>query len=97
MITVYAQRDNLVTKHKSLLDELKWSDDLNPQPNLVKSFPCSINRGVTDDSGFLLPMTTNIYVDDILAAAAHGENIMKLLEAVIEAIFTVCRTPDIAV
>ena len=77
MITVYAQRDNLVTKHKSLLDELMWSDDLNPQPNLVKSFPCSINRGVTDDSRFLLPMTTSIYVDNILAAAACQENMMR--------------------
>ncbi len=67
MTTVYAQRDNLVKKDKSLLDELKWSDDLNLQPNLVKAFPCSINRRVTDDSGCLLQMMTNIYVDDILA------------------------------
>ena len=71
MITVYAQRDDLVDKHKNLLDELKWSDDLSPRPNLVKAFPCNINKGVVDDKGVLLPMTANIYVDDILAAAAR--------------------------
>ncbi len=42
-------------------------------------------------------MMANIYVDDILATAAHRENMTKLLAAVIEAIFTVCGTPDIAV
>ena len=97
MITVYAQRDDLVDKHKKMLDELKWSDDLSPRPDLVKAFPCDINRGVTDDTGILLPMTANIYVDDILAAAARRENMTRLLTAVIEAIFTVCGTPDTAV
>ncbi len=39
MITVYAQRDDLVKKHEALLNELKWSEDLTPRPNLVKVFP----------------------------------------------------------
>jgi hypothetical protein len=42
-------------------------------------------------------MMANINVDDILAATAHQENMIKLLAAVIEAIFTVRGTPDIAV
>jgi hypothetical protein len=97
MITVYAQRDDLVKKHEALLNELKWLEDLTPRPDLVKAFPCKINCGITDDNGNLCLMTANIYVDDILAAAAHRENMTKLLAAVIEAIFTVCGTPDIAV
>ncbi len=97
MITVYAQRDDLVDKHKKLLDELKWSDDLSPRPDLVKAFPWDINRGVTNDTGILLPMTANIYVDDVLAAVARRENMTRILAAVIEAIFTVCGTPDTAV
>jgi len=97
MITVYAQQDDLVDKHKNLLDELKWSDDLSPRPNLVKACPCDINKGVVDDKGVLLPMTANIYVDDILAAAARREYMTKILAAIIEAIFTVCGTPDTAV
>jgi hypothetical protein len=42
-------------------------------------------------------MTANIYVDDILAVAALCDNMMRLLAAIIEAIFLVCGTPDIAV
>ncbi len=50
-----------------------------------------------DGNGNLLPMTANIYVDDILAAAAFQDNMTWLLAAVIEAIFTVCCIPDTAV
>ena len=97
MITVYAQRDDLVDKHKILLDKLMWSDDLSPRPDLTKAFPCDINKGVIDDKGNLLPMEANIYVDDVLAAAARRKNMLRLLAAIIEAIFTVCGTPDTAV
>jgi hypothetical protein len=99
MITVYAQRDDLVDKHKKLLDELKWSDDLSQRPDLVKAFPCSVNQGVVDEEeeGLLVPMTASIYVDDILAAAARQMNMLRLLAAIIEAIFAVCGSPDIAV
>ena len=93
MITVYAQRDDLVDKHKNLLDELKWSDDLSPRPNLVKAFPCDLNKGVVDDKGVLLPMTANIYVDDILTAAARRENMTKILAAIIKAILPCVEHP----
>ena len=85
------------TSTKNLLDELMWSDDLSPRPNLTKAIPCNINKGVINDKGILLPMTANIYVDDILAAAARRKNMLRLLAAIIEAIFTVCGIPDIAV
>ncbi len=42
-------------------------------------------------------MTANIYVDDIMATTARRTNMLRLLEAVIEAIFTMCGFPDIAV
>ena len=42
-------------------------------------------------------MTANIYVDDILTAAALWDNMIKLLAAIIEAIFLVCGIPDVAV
>jgi hypothetical protein len=71
MITVYAQRDDLVKKHEALLNELKWLEDLTLRPDLVKAFPCKINCGIMDDNKNLRPMMANIYVDDILAAAAH--------------------------
>ena len=78
MIATYAKQDDWVDKYKNLLDELKWSDDLSPRPGLVKAFPCDINRGVMDNKGILLPMMANIYVNDILAATAHRENMIRL-------------------
>ena len=42
-------------------------------------------------------MTANIYVDDILAAAAFQDKMLRLLSAINEAIFLVCGTPNIAV
>jgi hypothetical protein len=42
-------------------------------------------------------MTENIYVNDILAVAAFQDKMMKLLAEIVEAIFLVCRTPDILV
>ena len=97
MITVFAQRDDPADKHNNLLDELMWSDDLSLRPDLMKGIPCNINKDVIVDKGILLSMTANIYVDDILAAAARRMNMLRLLAAVIEAIFTVCGIPDIAV
>ncbi len=89
MITIYAQRDNLVKTYKLLLDKLKWSEETTPSPKLTKASPCEINYGVTDENGNLRPMRASIYVNDILAAAARQENMLRLLAAVIEAIFTV--------
>ncbi len=97
MITIYAQREDLVKKHKSLLNKLKWSEETTPTPELMKACPCEINNGVTDENGNLHPMRASIYVNDILAATARRENMLRLLAAVIKAIFSVCGVPDIAV
>ena len=41
-------------------------------------------------------MKANVYVDDILMAAVHRANILRLLAATIEGIFLVCGRPDIS-
>ena len=99
LITVLSQRDDLTIKHKDLLDALRWVEEYteHTRPVLVRAFPCDINPGVISPDGKLTPMTANIYVDDILAAAALREKMLRLLAAVIEAIFLVCGEPDIAV
>ena len=74
---------------------VKWHD--KKETIICKAHPCDINQGVLDDSGKVKPLEANIYVDDILAAAALKEIIMRLLAATIEAIFLVCGLPDIAV
>ena len=99
LITILSQRDDLIEKHKDLLDALRWVDEYTEytRPVLVRAFPCDINPGVISPDGNMTPMTANIYVNDILAAAALREKMLKLLAAVIEAIFLVCGEPDIAV
>jgi hypothetical protein len=52
-----------------------------------------LNKSILDDD----PLTANIYVDDILAAAAFKEWMIRLLTAIIEAIFLVCGIPDTSV
>jgi hypothetical protein len=87
----------LINKHKLLLEEHKWIDTSTSRSKLKKEFPCIINNKVMDGNGNPLPMTANIYVDDILATAAFQDNMTRLLAAVIKAIFTVCGIPDTAV
>jgi len=47
---------------------------------------CPLNPGIPDQYG---PLEAHIYVDDILASAVGKKNILRLLAAIIEAIFTV--------
>ncbi len=84
-------------KHKELLDKLKWCDESDTGPDHCRAHPCDINRRVLDDSGNISPLKANIYIDDILAAAAFKEYMLRLLAAIIEAIFLVSGVPHIAV
>ncbi len=71
---------------------LKWNSPTLHEL-LVKAYPCEVNQGILAGS----KLTANIYIDDILGAAAFKENMIRLLAAIIEAIFTVCKRPDMAV
>ncbi len=97
MITVYLQSNDLVDKHRDLLDKLRWIDKNQVCPEPVWAFPCNLNHGITLKNRDLSPIIVNIYADNILAAAAFCENMTKLLAAVIKAIFVLCKTPNIAV
>jgi hypothetical protein len=97
LITVLMQQTNLVEKHKDFIDALRWVEEDSTQQEFISAFPCKINRGVLDSNGNLLPITAKIYVDDILGAAAFRFNMLKLLAAIIEAIFLVCGTPNVLV
>ncbi len=55
----------------------------NSDKQLVRAFKCDLNTGILDDD----PLTANIYIDDILAAAAFKARMVRLLAAIIEAIF----------
>jgi len=55
---------------------------------------CPLNPGIPDQYG---PLEAQIYVDDILASAVGKQNVLRLLAAIIQAIFTVCGRPMIEV
>ena len=95
-IPIYFFRDDLVIKHKDLLDALSW-DDSPAELSFVKAVRCELNKGVLNDDSSLSPPQAEIYVDDIMTASARKEWILRLLAAIIEAIFVVCGRPDIAV
>ena len=61
---------------------------------MVQATKCPLNPGIPDLNGTL---EAYIYVDDILASAVNKQNILRLLAAIIEAIFTVCGRLNIEV
>ena len=87
LIPIFSMRDDLVAKHKALLDMLVWYDDDTLDSTMIQAVGCAINPGISNQHG---PLKAFIHVEDILAAAVGKRNILRLLAAIIEAIFTVC-------
>jgi hypothetical protein len=71
MITVLSMNRDLVNKHRELLDLLKWQET-PAEVELVQAFSCKINPSIKEEPGIITPLSANIYVDDILAAAAYN-------------------------
>ena len=88
LIIEYSSRPDLISKHKHLLDMLKWEDkDTMAINDFVKAVACPLNPGFPYLDEFL---DAYIYVDDILGSAVGKLIILRLLAATIEAIFVVC-------
>jgi len=94
LIIEYSTRLDLISKHKDLLDMLKWEDEDTHMGNFVWVVACPLKPGIQDFNGFLEAF---IYVNDILASANTKLNMLPLLAATIKAIFTVCDRPHIEV
>jgi hypothetical protein len=92
LIIEYSMRSDLIEKHKHLHDMLVWEDDDIWTGDLVQAVKCPLNPGIPDLDGTL---EAYIYVHDILASAVNKQNILRLLAAIIEAIFTVCDCPNV--
>ncbi len=85
-------------KHRELLDTLKWQEDAPVEHGLVQAFACEMNPGVMkEEPGVCTPLLSNIYVEDILAAAVQKKTMERLLAVIIEAIFVVCGQPGITI
>jgi hypothetical protein len=93
---VFANRPNLVVRHKKFIDMLKW-EEIYPSAELTPAFLCTIKRGIMDDAGNQIDLPACIYVDDTLMLALDADHMKMVLAATIEAIFIVMGEPDIAV
>ncbi len=70
LITNFLMRNDLIAKHKTLLDMLVC-DDNTLVSTLVQAFGCPINPSIPDQHN---PLEAYIYVDDILASAVGRQN-----------------------
>jgi hypothetical protein len=89
----FANRPNLVVKHKKFIDMLKW-EEIDPSAKLTPAFSCTINRGIMDDAGNQMDLLARIYVDDALMLALGVDRMKMVLAAMIEAIFLVMGEPE---
>ncbi len=94
-IKVFANRPNLVIRHKKFIDMLKW-EEIDPSAKLTPAFSCTSNRGIIDDSGNRIDLPAHIYVDDALMLALDVDHMKMVLAAMIEAIFVVMDKPKVA-
>jgi hypothetical protein len=93
---VFANRPDLVVRHKKIIDILKW-EEIDPSAELTPAFSCTINHGIMDDAGNQIDLPARIYVDDPLMLALNGDHMKMVLAATIKAIFIVMGKPDVAV
>jgi hypothetical protein len=93
---VFANRPDLVIRHKKFIDMLKW-EEIDPSAKLTPAFSCTINHGIMDDAGKQRDLPARIYFNDALMPALDADQIIMVLEATIEAIFIVMGEPDVKV
>ncbi len=78
---VFANRPNLVIKHKKYLDMLKWKK-FDHNAKKVCAFLCAINQGIIDKVGKRINLPACIYVDDALMLATSIEHMKMVLAAI---------------
>jgi hypothetical protein len=59
----FANRPNLVVRHKKFIDLLKW-EEIDPSAELTPAFSCIINHGIMADAGNRIDLPAHIYIDD---------------------------------
>jgi hypothetical protein len=92
----FANRPNLVVKHKTFIDMLEW-EEIDPSTKLTPAFSCNINHGIMDDVGNRMDLPAHIYVNNALMLALDVDHLKIVLAATIKAIFMVMGEPDVAV
>ena len=95
MSVVFADRTDLVEKHRAYLNMISWDTEKPSAVKLTRAFACKLNKGVLDMNGRQICLPARIYVDDALLAAVGRKQMEQRLAAIIEAIFTVLGEPEV--
>ncbi len=90
----FANRPNLVVKHKTFIDMLKW-EEIDPSADLTPAFSCTINLGIMDDPGNRMDLPTCILCRRPLIMPLNVDHMKIVLAATIKAIFVVMGEPDV--
>jgi hypothetical protein len=93
---VFANRPNLVVRHKKFIDMLKW-EEIDPSAELTPAFSCTINCGIMDDARNWIDLPACMYVDNALMLALDVDHMKTVLAATIETVFVVMGEPDVTV
>ncbi len=89
---LFLDRDDLVDKHRVLLDMIEW--DENEYGSNVQAKACQLCPGVIGADGKEEKRPARFYVDDALLAAIGRLRMEHFLAATIEAMFCVMGPPD---
>ena len=82
LTVVFANRADLVIKHKDFLDMIRWEIDCENLQSFVQAKRCRLQPGITDTiTGTKKTGPTRIYVDDALLAAQNRETMKMTLAA----------------
>ena len=87
----YADRPDLVIKHKYYLAMISWAEE-DTTAKITQAFPCLINTGSLDAH-----LPARIYVVDALLLGLLRQQMELKFAALIEAIFVIMGTPDTTV
>jgi hypothetical protein len=90
---VFANRSDLVSKHKCFLDMIQW-EIFDQTIDIVPAVPCNINRGITDEAGNPIDLPARIFVDDVIMHSSNAKHMKIVLGAMIESIFVVMGEPE---
>ena len=95
LTVVFANRPDLVIKHKDYLDMIRWDIACDDSQSFVRAKQCRLQPGIIDTiTGAEKTGPSRIYVDDALLAARNKKKMEMALASTLEAIFTVMGHPN---
>ncbi len=88
----FANRPNLVVRHKKLINMLKW-EEIDPSAKVTPAFSCTINCGIMDDVRNQIDLPARIYVVNALMLALNADHLKMVLAVKIPSFLGADRLP----